>query len=369
MSFVTGLYKGAAVAGAVWFLDPRSGRRRRAIVRDKVRHAVRQARATLLRASTDLDRRVHGGVAQMRARGETDDASDEVVCERVRARLGHVCARPGEIGVRCLLGAVTLRGRIGREEHGRALAAVRRVRGVKSVASELEESGGVGRGIQARGWSPAARLVLGSLGGALFLGGVTLRPRPASVVAAALGAGLLVRGVTNLNVRRLTGLGAGRRAITVTKTIHVDAPVEEVWALWTSPETFPRFMSHVRDVARTPDGTWRWTVDGPAGVPVTWEAVVTRAVPNEILAWESRETSAIQSEGRVRFVPRGLSRTTLEVRMIYNPLAGAIGHEVARLFGRDPKKQMDDDLLRLKSLLESGRTTGHARVTRDNVTP
>jgi hypothetical protein len=33
---------------------------------------------------------------------------------------------------------------------------------------------------------------------------------------------------------------------------------------------------------------------------------------------------------------------------------------VARLLGADPKRQMDDDLVRLKSLLERGKATGRA---------
>ena len=37
---------------------------------------------------------------------------------------------------------------------------------------------------------------------------------------------------------------------------------------------------------------------------------------------------------------------------------------VAALLGADPKRQLDDDLLRLKSLLERGKASGHEeRVT------
>jgi hypothetical protein len=42
--------------------------------------------------------------------------------------------------------------------------------------------------------------------------------------------------------------------------------------------------------------------------------------------------------------------------MSYNPPAGAIGHAIATLFGADPKRAMDEDMLRLKSLLEEGKT-------------
>lgn len=40
--------------------------------------------------------------------------------------------------------------------------------------------------------------------------------------------------------------------------------------------------------------------------------------------------------------------------MSYNPPAGAIGHVVASLFGADPKSEMDADLARMKTLIETG---------------
>ena len=43
------------------------------------------------------------------------------------------------------------------------------------------------------------------------------------------------------------------------------------------------------------------------------------------------------------------------VTMSYTPPAGALGHAVARLFGADPKSGLNDDLLRMKVFLETGR--------------
>ena len=55
--------------------------------------------------------------------------------------------------------------------------------------------------------------------------------------------------------------------------------------------------------------------------------------------------------------------------MTYNPPAGAIGHALAALFGADPKRTMDEDLARLKSLFEHGKTTAHGEtVTRERIT-
>ena len=54
--------------------------------------------------------------------------------------------------------------------------------------------------------------------------------------------------------------------------------------------------------------------------------------------------------------------------MSYCPPAGILGHTVARLFGADPKSEIDDDMVRLKSLLEVGKTRAHGEtVWRDEV--
>jgi hypothetical protein len=56
--------------------------------------------------------------------------------------------------------------------------------------------------------------------------------------------------------------------------------------------------------------------------------------------------------------------------MTYKPPAGAIGHAVAALFGSDPKTALDEDMVRVKSLLEEGATSAQGReVTREEVIP
>jgi hypothetical protein len=47
--------------------------------------------------------------------------------------------------------------------------------------------------------------------------------------------------------------------------------------------------------------------------------------------------------------PRG------QVETSYNPPGAALGHVVASLFGADPLTEMDEDLMRMKSFLESPR--------------
>jgi uncharacterized membrane protein len=96
------------------------------------------------------------------------------------------------------------------------------------------------------------------------------------------------------------------------------------------------------------------TALGLVGVPVSWDAVTTTVIPNELLAWKSVEGSTIANAGIAKFEPTDDGSTRITVRLSYNPPAGAIGHSLAALVGADPKTQMDDDLLRMKSFIETG---------------
>jgi uncharacterized membrane protein len=81
------------------------------------------------------------------------------------------------------------------------------------------------------------------------------------------------------------------------------------------------------------------------------------------------EGALVENAGVIHFEDMGRGRTRLDIRLSYNPPAGAIGHAFAKLLGADPKRQMDDDLLRFKSLMERGKATGHETVSRDELVP
>jgi uncharacterized membrane protein len=211
-------------------------------------------------------------------------------------------------------------------------------------------------------WAPSVRVVLGALG--LGLTGFGLRRRGLfGGTLAGLGSALVLRSATNLPLRRALGLGAGRRGIDLRKSISIAAPPNEVFAFFTSFDRLPAFMSHLKEVRRTADGRWRWCVAGPAGVPIEWDAEVTRLEQDRLVAWKSVDPSIVESAGTVRFLPENAG-TRLEVQLSYNPPAGAIGHAFAALFGKDAKSQLDDDLLRLKSMLERGKAE---RVSREQL--
>jgi len=360
-------------AGLMYLLDPDRGARRRALVRDKSVHAVHRMNDLLDKSARDLAYRARGLAAGARSMLRHEHVGDDVLVERVRAGMGRVVSHPHAIQVRAADGRVTLEGPILAEEVAPLLARAAAVPGVRCLDSRLEPhqaregvpalQGGPRRAATGAGrarsrWSPIARLTAGVMGGWLVAYGLSRRGRLRALATGA-GAALLARDVADRPLRRLLGIGAGRRAVDFHKTIHVRAPVEEVYAFFDDVENFPRFMSHVRDVRQIGEDRYHWVAEGPARIPVAWDAEVTERVPEQVLAWRSVPGAVIANAGIVRFERCGDGGTRLDLRMSYNPPAGAVGHAVAAIFGADPGHALDEDLVRFQSLLERGKTTAH----------
>lgn len=166
---------------------------------------------------------------------------------------------------------------------------------------------------------------------------------------------MLLRSATNQPLKRLAEM-AGRRTIDIQKTISVNAPLEQVFDFdtLTHYENFPQFMSNVREVQVREDGGSHWTVPGPGGMLVEWDAVTTKLEQNRLLAWRTAPGATVEHAGMIQF-ERVNGGTRLDVEMSYSPPAGVLGHVVAKLFGADPKSELDEDLLRMKTFLETGK--------------
>ena len=74
-----------------------------------------------------------------------------------------------------------------------------------------------------------------------------------------------------------------------------------------------------------------------------------------MMAWEILPASPVAHAGTVRFDPDAGGSSRVHIRMSYNPPAGWRGTWSPRL-GVDPKSSMDEDLVRVKTLIETGRT-------------
>jgi uncharacterized membrane protein len=159
----------------------------------------------------------------------------------------------------------------------------------------------------------------------------------------------------------LTQLASGQ-TIEIHKTLRVNAPIAQVFDTFASYENFPYFMRNVRSVRAHPDGRSHWCVTGPAGTTIEWDAETILYRRNEVIEWRTVPHATVQHSGRIRFRSWN-GGTRVEIEMRYRPPAGALGHGLARLFGVDPRTGLDEDLLRLKTFLETGRRA-HDSATR-----
>ena len=372
-----GILIGGAIglgAGVMYILDPDRGARRRALVRDRTVHAVHRAQSFADKGRRDLNYRARGLLAEARGLFRHEIVPDDLLVQRVRSAMGRAVSHPHAIEVSAAEGVVTLRGDILAGDVRSLLSRVSQVQGVAAIEDQLDVhtqsepvpslQGGYRRqNARPAQWAPVTRLAAGTLAGAAVAWGLVRRDR-AGAFAAGAGAALLVRDVANRPISRLLGIGAGRRAVDFHKTITVHAPVGDVFAFFSNIEGFPRFMSHVKEVRRTGDGRFRWVAAGPAGIPVAWDGEITELSPNKVVAWRSAPGAVVENAGIARFEANPDGSTRLDIRMSYNPPAGALGHLVASLFGADPKHAMDEDMVRFQSMLERGKTTAHGAEVR-----
>lgn len=361
-------------AGITYFGDRTRGRQRRARVRDALARSRRKEQVLLGKAMRDASYRVHGALERVRHPPDDSAVPDQVILGRVRAQLGRVVTHTHAIDASVADGVVCLRGPILEAEADRAVLEISRVPGVRDVIDQLERhtnaeripalQGGAPRR-RSEQWTPAARggALIGGLGLALW--GLMARRGLVSGLAIVGGCALAVRGQANVPLERVLGLMTRRAGIEVHKTIHVNAPVDQVFHLWSRFENFPKFMQHVRSVRPSDVDPKRsqWTIDGPGGVPVTFEVEILRQEQDREIAWATPPDQRIEHMGMVRFEP-GHDGTYVHIRMRYCPPAGMIGHAIAHVLGWDPKTRLDDDLVRFKALLENGRTRAHGEHVR-----
>jgi uncharacterized membrane protein len=210
------------------------------------------------------------------------------------------------------------------------------------------------------GITPAALRLIGAI---LALYGLVRRGSVGAVLRT-LGTGLVVSGSGQA---AMAGMGLSsadrRRAVDIQKTLHIDAPVGQVYAFWSNYENFPLFMSHVREVQDLGSGRSHWRVSGPGGVPIEWYAQLTQESPNEVIAWRSEAGSMLENAGVIRFTPTGKG-TRVDLRFCYHPPAGGAGQAVAELLGSDPRTKLNEDLGRMKALLEATRSESHGKESR-----
>lgn len=188
-------------------------------------------------------------------------------------------------------------------------------------------------------------------------------------VLSAIGGALVWRGATGhcavydgLGLSSVGEEGEGRQvSVPYGKGVHVEKAVtisdtpERLYTFWRNFENLPKFMHNLESVTVHDTKRSRWVVKGPAGKSVDWEAEIINEIPNELIGWRSIEGSEVDNAGSVHFTPATGGRgTEVKVVLRYDPPAGKFGARISRIMGEDPAANVQEDLRRLKMLIETG---------------
>src|ERR1700754_1659469 len=87
--------------------------------------------------------------------------------------------------------------------------------------------------------------------------------------------------------------------------VTVNAPVHQVYTLFSHFNDFPKFMSFVKEVTYYDDQRSHWVAE-VAGEH-DWDAVNEDWIPDQQIGWHS--TSGLHNQGRVLFQPVGTDQT------------------------------------------------------------
>lgn len=189
-------------------------------------------------------------------------------------------------------------------------------------------------------------LILGGLGGALLFRGATGH----CDVYGALG----ISTASDSDEGRQVSVPYGK-GVRVEKSVTINAAPEAVYAFWRNFENLPKFMHNLEAVEVHDNLRSKWVAKGPAGSALAWEAEIINELPNELIGWRSIEGSQVDNAGSVHFTPAAGGRgTEVKVVLRYDPPAGKMGAKVSKILGEDPALNVQEDLRRLKMLLETG---------------
>jgi osmotically-inducible protein OsmY len=135
-----------AGAGAAYFFDPATGKRRRHVARDRSLKALRRLQRAAVRRSRFLAGHAQG-LAAVGRRTVTQPAvatDDETVAQRIRSdALRDLALSTSDVDVRVEDGFATLRGSVASiDEADRLVSRVRKVPGVKDVSAEVRVAEG-----------------------------------------------------------------------------------------------------------------------------------------------------------------------------------------------------------------------------------
>ena len=138
----------------------------------------------------------------------------------------------------------------------------------------------------------------------------------------------------------------------VVATIDVASPPDEVYRFWRDLENLPRLIPRLESVQMLDDLHSHWIATGPDGMRTEWDAEIIDDAPDARLAWRSVEGSQIYNAGSLE-LERIAGGTRLRVELLYEASVESLPSALAKLFGVEPRDDMQADLRAFKELIES----------------
>jgi uncharacterized membrane protein len=136
-----------------------------------------------------------------------------------------------------------------------------------------------------------------------------------------------------------------------------------------------RWVSVVAGSALAAYGLTRRSIPGlvvaALGGAIAWRGATGRCPPALDRTWTRRngcavgrrdhqrdservDRMALRNAGSVHFTPANGQGTEVKVELRYDPPAGVIGAAIAKILGKDPARQVQEDLREFKELIETG---------------
>lgn len=132
-------------------------------------------------------------------------------------------------------------------------------------------------------------------------------------------------------------------------SVVVNAPAQQVYAMFTHFNDFPKFMSFVKEVTYYDDQRSHWIAD-VAGQQ-EWDAINENWIPGRQIGWHA--TSGLENFGKVTFTPANQNQTKVDVFVSYNPPAGVLGDLGENLgIGNRFETKLQDDLTHFARMVD-----------------
>lgn len=210
-------------------------------------------------------------------------------------------------------------------------------------------------------------IALGALGGALL----AAHPdgRGARALVRGVGLAFIALAASPLLARGIRAAGMRRRQVALRSFVEVDRALPGVFAFFKDFENLPRVVGGLRSVIDHQDGRSHWVAFTPAGRLIEWDVVVTKYVPNSVIAWESTPNPLADMRGQLRFSPISPTRTRIDVEAYFSPVVTDFADAVSVLLGGGSERRLRAEFDHVRFYLESVLPPGPAPSRAETASP